>query len=156
MRWIATALVVVGIGCFVLPFFAVTHQGGTLIHFTGLELLFGTTFHHQWQGTISAHTAPITTAWIAVGGLLVAGVASWSRYRRANTLRYIGALLTIFATLAIGLEAYFPITRVIPDYASITSAPARWAPLVCAIAILGVAIAQSLGNRPSAADAPSR
>lgn len=78
---------------FALTFFDVVYRGNSLIHFTGQELVTGTTFHHPFQigaATIEiGHVPALPAAGVALAALAMAAGLSWMKGRAGNALALV-------------------------------------------------------------------
>ena len=121
--------------CFAFSFFDVVYQGESLIHFTGQELVTGTTFHRPFQiGSATfeiGHIPALPAADVALAALVIAAGLLWMKNRAGRGLTLaLGAvaglaLLVVRAQVASVIAPRFPGTEM--RYAA-----AYWCSLVLA------------------------
>jgi hypothetical protein len=108
--------------CFALTFFDVVYQGNSLVHFTGQELVTGTTFHRPFQigpATLEiGHISVLPAAGIAVAALAMAAGLFWMKGRAGSAIALaLGAvaaicLLLVRTQVASEIVPHFPGTEI--------------------------------------------
>jgi hypothetical protein len=148
LRAAATALALGALGCFVLPWFSVQHQGRTLIHFTGLELLMGTTFHRTFEyggQLVSPGTVPSwPLGWFGPLAIAVAVAGGWAKQLWMVFLGRYSAMAA-FGVIAVLGSRYREIESVFPG-TEIMRMPAWWVALV-ATGSLAILLSRGTRNR---------
>jgi len=136
-RVAAIVIAILAMAGFVLPFFAVTFRGTAVIHFTGLELLQGTTFHRPLsygaESVLPPPLQPISWAWLAFGALLVAGIALSRGGRWGNLAGRIAGIAAILASAMLRANGKDAIGAIVPPPLELTPSPALWIPFAGAV-----------------------
>ena len=138
LRVIATLLAALALASFLFPFFAVTYDGRPLIHFTGLELVLGTTFRRSFeyggQAATPGHVAAEITAMLAVAALACSVVLSWLRSAWANFAGIYTAMASWALILFLEGKMQHTAVATFPN-TELERAPAWWTALIAAGAL---------------------
>lgn len=141
-RAIAMVVALLALASFALPFFAVMYKDQPVIHFTGIELLQGTSFHQRLQYGNDAVLPPplpiVPVAWLAFASILIAGVALLREGRWRNLIGRASALVGIIATIALRARGASAIAGIMPFPLRAVPLPLLWLP-VAAAAVLWLA-----------------
>jgi hypothetical protein len=141
MRIMATALTLVALGSFLLPFFALSTVRGRerLIDYAGLELLTGTTFQQPLRtGDVPKLLRPVACAWAVFLGVLIAGTLLWSGKARARAVGIGAGAIATLAGVALFFMGEAAIARTIPDHLQATPLGALWVPALSASMLLAL------------------
>lgn len=122
MRTLAHIAYLAAALCFALTFFDVVYQDASLIHFTGQELVTGTTFHRPFRIGPAileiGHVPALTAAQIAMAALAIAAGLFWLQGRAGSGIALaLGAvagltLLLLRSQVAGEIAPRFPGTEI--------------------------------------------
>lgn len=142
---------------FALPFFVVTYQQQPVIHFTGIELLQGTSFHHRLEYGGDAVLPPplpiVPVAWLAFAAILIAGIMLFREGRWRNVFGRASALVGIIACVALRSQGASAIGGIMPYPLRVAPQPMLWLPLVAAVVLWALSILQPKTKAPAEAGA---
>lgn len=156
-RVIAMVVALLALASFALPFFAVTYKGQPVIHFTGIELLQGTSFHHRVEYGGDAVLPPplpiVPVAWLAFLALLIAGISLFREGRWRNLLGRMAALVGIVTCVALRAYGVSAIGGIMPYPLRVAPLPLLWTPLAAAVVLWVMSVLHPKTKAPAEAGA---